>query len=79
VTEAEEKSIMKRSRFILLAVLLFSAAAAAPASDVGSSPGQAAAPARDPVAAQVVKELQANLPAWVKEKDVPGVAVAVVD
>jgi len=70
---------MKRSRFILLAVLLFSAAAAAPASDVGSSPGQAAAPARDPVAAQVVKELQANLPAWVKEKDVPGVAVAVVD
>ncbi len=70
---------MKRSRAILLAALLFATAAAAPASDAGSSRGQAMAPARDPVAAQVVKELTAGLPAWVKEKDVPGVAVAVVN
>lgn len=70
---------MKRSRSILLAVLLFAAAAAAPASDGGSPRRQAAAPAQDSVAAQVVKELTASLPDWVKEKDVPGVAVAVVD
>lgn len=70
---------MKRSRSILLAALLFSVAAPLPSSAGGSPRRQAAAPARDPVAAQVVKELQANLPAWIKEKDVPGVAVAVVD
>lgn len=70
---------MKRSRFILLAALLFSVAASPPSSAGGSPRRQAAAPARDSVAAQIVKELQANLPAWIKEKDVPGVAVAVVD
>ena len=70
---------MKRSRSILLSALIFSVAAAAPASDGGSPRRQPAAPARDPVAAQIVKELQAGLPAWVKEKDVPGVAVAIVD
>ena len=52
--KAEEISIMKRSRAILLAALLFATAAAAPASDAGSSRGQAMAPARDPVAAQGV-------------------------
>jgi CubicO group peptidase (beta-lactamase class C family) len=36
-------------------------------------------PAGDSVAAEVVKQLQASLPAWIKERDVPGVAVAVVD
>jgi len=70
---------MKRSRSILLAALLFSMAAPLPSSTGGSPRRQAAAPARDPVAAQVVKELQAGLSVWVKEKDVPGVAVAVVD
>lgn len=70
---------MKRSRFILLAALLFSVAASPPFSAGGSPRRQAAAPARDSVAAQIVKELQANLPVWIKEKDVPGVAVAVVD
>lgn len=70
---------MKRSRFILLAALLFSVAAPPPSSSGESPRRQAAAPARDSVAAQIVKELQANLPAWIKEKDVPGVAVAVVD
>ena len=70
---------MKRSWLVLFATLLFSMAAPPP-SPAGESPRrQAAAPARDSVAAQFVKELQAGLPAWVKEKDVPGVAVAVVD
>jgi CubicO group peptidase (beta-lactamase class C family) len=79
MTETEKNYIMKRSRFILLAALLFSLAAP-PLSSAGESPRrQAAAPARDSVAAQVVKELQTNLPAWIKGKDVPGVAVAVVD
>ncbi len=70
---------MKRSRFILLAVLVFSLAALLPSSAGGSPRRQAAAPARDSFAAQIVKELTASLPAWAKEKDVPGVAVAVVD
>jgi CubicO group peptidase (beta-lactamase class C family) len=79
VTEAEENSIMQRSRFILLTALLFSVAAPPPSSAGESPRRQASAPARDPVVAQIVKELQAGLPALVKEKDVPGVAVAVVD
>lgn len=70
---------MKRSRLVPLAALFFFVAASLPVSIGGSPRRQAAAPARDPVAARVVKELQAGLPAWVKEKDVPGVAVAVVD
>jgi CubicO group peptidase (beta-lactamase class C family) len=52
---------------------------AAPQSSAGGTPRrQAAAPVRDSIAAQVVKELQAGLHAWVKGKDVPGVAIAVV-
>ncbi|MCX6569196.1 MAG: serine hydrolase [Candidatus Aminicenantes bacterium] len=70
---------MKRSRLVLFTALLFSIAAAWSPAPAESPRSQAAAPARDPVAARVVKELQAGLPAWVKEKDVPGVAVAVVD
>lgn len=67
---------MKRTWLVLFATLLFSMAAPPP-SPAGESPRrQAAAPARDAVAVQFVKELQAGLPAWVKEKDVPGVAVA---
>ncbi len=37
------------------------------------------APTEDSVAARIIKEFQASLPAWIKEQDVPGMAVAVVD
>jgi CubicO group peptidase (beta-lactamase class C family) len=70
---------MKRSRLIPLAALLIFTAAALPVSTAGSPRRQAAAPGRDPVAARVIKELQAGLPAWIKAKDVPGTAIAVVD
>src|SRR5512135_186100 len=40
---------------------------------------QAAAGGRDAVAAEFIKGLEASLPAWIKQGDVPGVAVAVVD
>lgn len=68
-----------RKSLLILAVLFFSAAAVPPSSAGWTPQSQAAAPARESVAAQVVNELRAGLPAWVKEKDVPGVAVAVVD
>ncbi len=70
---------MKRSRFLWLVMLLTTIMAPGWAPAAGPSRGQAAAPGRDAIAAQVIKELQANLPAWIKERDVPGVAVAVVD
>jgi CubicO group peptidase (beta-lactamase class C family) len=40
---------------------------------------QASTPAPDSVADEVIKELETNLPAWIKETDIPGAAVAVVD
>ena len=78
---------MKRARIILLAALFVSVALSWPAVAEESSRRQAAAipPGRegpldrDAIAAELVKELQANLPAWIKERDVPGVAIAVVD
>jgi CubicO group peptidase (beta-lactamase class C family) len=70
---------MKRSRLILSAALLLSTAAAAP-SFAGETPwSQAPAPVRESIAAKAVKELQASLPAWIKGKDMPGIAIAVVD
>jgi CubicO group peptidase (beta-lactamase class C family) len=70
---------MKRPRLIFSAFLILSLAASPSVVAAGSPRGQAAAPATGPIAAQVVKELQANIPVWIKERDVPGVAIAVVD
>ena len=70
---------MSRSRIITLAIILFFAASAEWAPAAAARSGQAAAFDRDAVVAEVIKGLQDGLPAWIKERDVPGVAVAVVD
>jgi CubicO group peptidase (beta-lactamase class C family) len=70
---------VKQSRLILSAVLLFSSVASSSAFAGDAARRQAAPPNRDSIAERVVKELQSDLPAWIKKRDVPGFAIAVVD
>ena len=70
---------MRRSRITVLAGILFFIVATEWTPATNARPGQAAALDRDAVVAEVIKGLRDGLPAWIKERDVPGVAVAVVD
>lgn len=62
-----QQAQMKRLRILLPIVLCL------------VSFGVLQSPAQEPIAAQVVKELRAKMPEWIKERETPGVAVAVVD
>jgi len=70
---------MRRPCIIALAGILILIASVewTPATD--ARPGQAAALDRDAAVAEVIRGLQDGLPVWIKERDVPGAAVAVVD
>jgi CubicO group peptidase (beta-lactamase class C family) len=72
------KSFMKRSCFILFAALLFSIVAAQLTTAAESPRLPAAAPGREAVATQVIREIQAGIPTWIKGEDGLGVAIAVV-
>lgn len=69
-----------RKRVLIGAAILASICILLAAQGRGLHPKpQTAAGGRDSVAAELIKGLEAGLPAWIKKGDVPGVAVAVVD
>ncbi len=69
-----------RRRILTGVAILVSACVLLAARGRGPGPEpQAAAGSLDSVPAEFVKALEAGLPAWIKQGDVPGVAVAVVD
>jgi CubicO group peptidase (beta-lactamase class C family) len=83
---AQGMSWMRTSRVLSAAAVIFSILMLAGPFPFASPapPAQGLQPfnpalSGDTVVADVVKGLEAGLPAWIKERDAPGVAVAVVD
>jgi CubicO group peptidase (beta-lactamase class C family) len=70
---------MKTKRIIWSIAGLLVLASVKVAAAAAEQQAQPTPPGQVSVAAEFIKELEANLPGWIKKQDVPGVAVAVVD